>query len=149
METHGSEHVLNGHDEPAPCLVHIAPQMMPEAWPAIAPLLERACAESRGEFTINRILANLENWPVLAIVKGEAVQAVMVTCITQYEDKRVMDCLLASGDQAKEWPAVDEAFDAFARGFGCSVLRIPCARKGWAKTLSHWKIRGYVMERAI
>jgi hypothetical protein len=132
-----------------PVLVLIEPHMLQAGWPHIGPMLEQACADSRGQFNVATILANLENWPILGIVKGGKLQAVMVTCIVQLEGRRVLDCLLATGDQAKQWPAVDDAFDDFARQFGCSSVRIPCARKGWAKALPHWRIVGYVMEREI
>lgn len=143
------EHVLSDYRPIVPRLVHVALPMLREAWPHIEPHLIKACDESRGEFTPARILANLEHWDILAIIRGDAVQAVMVTCISQAGERRTLDCLLASGDNAKEWPLVDEQFDAFALAHGCTSVRIPCARKGWAKALPHWKIRGYVMEREI
>ena len=151
METHSPEHVLE-REAPAPFLVHIAPGIMQQAWPVIEPLLAKACDESRGEFTLRTILENLEHWPMLAIVSGDAVQAVMVTCITIRADgSRVLDCLLASGDHAADWPLVDEEFDDFARGFGCVAVRIPRARKGWLKALPHWKLTGQfvTLEREI
>ena len=147
MEESSAEQLLSAD---APRLVWIEPQQLPRVWPFIEPVLQKACSESRGEFSIQRIVANLENWPLLAIVREEGVQAVMVTCVTQMPDNtRVLDCLLAAGEAAKDWPLVDEEFDAFAKQFGCSRVRIPCARKGWLKTLPHWRIRGYVLEREI
>lgn len=116
--------------------------MMEQAWPHIEPLLTKACADSRGEFSIPLILANLEHWPILAIVSGDRVQAVMVTCVSQQPHRRVLDCLIASGDDAAAWPAVDDDFDKFARGYGCAGVRIPKARPGWVKHLPHWKITG-------
>lgn len=148
MEAVSTEHVLERQEAKA-FLLHISPSLMPQAWPVIEPILSKACEESRGQFTLEAILRNLEHWPILAIVRGDAVQAVMVTCITQQENGRVLDCLLAGGDSAKDWPEVDDEFDAFARGFGCVSVRIPCARKGWLKTLPHWKWVGVVLEREI
>ena len=146
METREPEQLL---EQDAPRLIWIEPQHLPSAWPHIEPVLQKACEESRGEFSIQRIMANLEHWPILAIVRGAEVQAVMVTCVTQLPTRRVLDCLLAAGEGARDWPAVDEEFDAFAKQFGCEAVRIPCARKGWLKTLPHWRIRGYVLEREI
>ena len=151
METSSTEQLLSEH-APAPFLIHIEPQMMPQAWPVIEPILAKACAESAGEFTLNRILQSLEHWPILAIVRGADVQAVMVTCISIRADgARVLDCLLASGDHASDWPLVDDEFDDFARGFGCVAVRIPRARKGWLKALPHWKLTGQfvTLEREI
>lgn len=144
METREPEQLLD-----APRLVWIEPQHLPSVWPLIEPILQKACEEARGEFSINAILANIEHWPILAIARGNDVQAVMVTCVTQLANKRVLDCLLAGGEGARDWPQVDDEFDAFARQLGCEAVRIPCARKGWLKTLPHYKIRGYVLERQI
>lgn len=156
METDSQEHVLNGHTAQAkPYLVALGINDLHHVWTAIEPMLVKACADSRGEFTVPQILHNMGLdtgevlWQLLAIVKADAVQAVMVVCITQTGERRVLDCLLASGDNAKEWPAVDDEFDAFARAHGCEGVRIPCARKGWLKALPHWKIRGYLLEREI
>jgi len=78
------------------------------------------------------------------------VQAVMVVAITQLDDgKRRLHCVLAGGERSGEWPEVDPEFDALARSWGCTSIRIGCARKGWAKKLPHWRIQGYVMERDI
>lgn len=113
-------------------------------------LVERACNESDGEITLNDVLANLEHWPILVLVRESKPQAVMVVAIVQRGDgQRRLDCLLASGHDAYEWPEVDDQLDAFAREFGCSSIRIPRARKGWLKVLKHWDLRGYVLDREI
>lgn len=133
-------------------LILIEPQYMPQAWEHIAPLLEKACAESRGEFSLNRILQNLEHWPIIAIVDGEAVRAVGVTCVTMREGRPPrFDILLASGDDAKVWPQVDDQLDELARAFGCVSVCIPYGRKGWTKTLPHWRLLGtfVMLEREI
>jgi len=125
-------------------------------WGHIEPLLRKACEVSEGEFTLAGVLHNLgvndgvEAWRLLAIEDGERVKAVMAVCITQRGDgSRSLDCLLASGDHAKEWPQVDDDFDAYAKRFGCSRVRIPRARKGWLRTLPHWRISGYFLERML
>lgn len=132
--------------------MHILPQQLPAVWEFIEPLLSKACAESRGEFTVHRVLENLEHWPIVAIVQGDEVQAVMVTCVTLRADgKLILDCLLAAGENAHEWPFVDGEFDQFARALGCTMVRIPRGRKGWLKTLPHWKLTGtfVTLEREI
>lgn len=139
----------------APYLVALGINDLPHVWSVVEPLLARGCEDSRGEFTVDAILAQMglhdgvERWRLLAIIREGVPQAVMVVCITQMPGGRVLDCLLAAGDDHKSWPLVDEDFDAFARKHGCTRLRIPCARKGWPRALPHWEIRGYVMEREL
>ena len=156
METDSQEHVLSDNYRPiVPELIAIGVNDLPVAWPHIEPMLRKACEESRGEFTVEQVLSEMglengvERWKLLAIIRDKTVQAVMVVCLTQNGERRSLDCLLASGDNAKEWPLVDEQFDAFALAHGCTSVRIPCARKGWAKALPHWRIVGYCMSREI
>ncbi len=150
METSGASELLS---EAQPLrLIAIEPQYLPQAWDHIAPFLEKACAESRGEFTLNRILANLEHWPIIAIAAGDEVRAVGVTCVTTREGRAPrLDILLASGEDAKVWPEVDDQLDALARALGCSSVCIPFGRKGWTKTLPHWRLVGtfVMLEREI
>lgn len=146
METSGTSELLNRDL----VLIHIKPQDLRQAWSVIEPLLQKACDETRGEIDMPTIIANLENWPILSIARDGAPMAVMVTCVTTRADgARTLECLVASGEDAREWPLVDDQFDAFAHALGCTRVRIPCARKGWLKRLGHWKMRGYVLERAI
>ena len=154
MEAHSEEHVLSRESELK--LIALSVNDLPRVWDLIEPELIRACEESRGEFTVPGILHNMglhdgiERWRLLALVRDDDVQAVMVVCVTLRGDgKRIMDCLLAGGENAGDWIKVDPEFDAFAKHNGCTAVRIPCARKGWAKKLPHWKIRGHVMEREI
>ena len=153
METHSEEHVLNGHSEPKTFLVSLGVNDLPNVWGAIEPVLSKACADSRGEFTIPGILHNMglndgvEMWRLLAIVRGDELQAVMVVCVTQLDDGCLsLDCLLAGGDRAKDWVKVDPEFDAFARQRGCRKVRIPRARTGWPQILPHWRITGVWLE---
>lgn len=139
----------------APYLVEISINDLPNVWGAIEPVLRKACEASREQFTVERVLAEMglhdgvERWKLLAIINGDDVQAVMAVCITLRGAERVLDCVLAGGDHAKEWPLVDDQFDELARDWGCASVRIPHARKGWAKSLPHWRVTGYVMEREV
>jgi len=148
-----SDHTLN--EAPERYLVSLGINDLPHVWKVLEPLLVKACEESRGEFSVPMILENMglntgvERWRIMAIIHHGSVQAAMVVCISQVGERRVLDCLLATGENAKEWPLVDDEFDAFAREYGCESVRIPCARKGWLKALPHWRMRGYVLEREI
>lgn len=139
----------------APTLHVVTVNDLPRVWDFIAPVLTKACADSQGEFTPEAILAamgvhdGVERMRLLVLERGD-VQAVMGVCVTARADgTRIMECVLAGGADAREWPDVDEQIDEIAREWGCTKLRIPCARKGWHKVLPHWKLVGYVMERSV
>lgn len=129
---------------------------LPTRWDSVEPLVERACAASHGEFTSEIVLFYLglfdgiERGKLFVLMREETPQAVMLVSIAQRIDgTRILECLLASGESARQWPAVDPVLDAYAADWGCSIIRVPCARKGWLKTLTHWAMRGYVLERAV
>ena len=148
METSSTEQLLER--DAGPALVQITPSMLRGTWDYVGPFLERICAESEGELTIARIAANLEHWPMLAILSGDQLQAVMLTYLSERDDgSRTLHCMGASGEDAGSWPQVDDQFDAIAKSLGCSRVRIDKARKGWLKTLPHWKWIGVVLEREI
>lgn len=152
MEAREPVELLSERPKPPLHLVYIEPKRLPTAWEHIAPLLEKACAESQGEFSLHTILANLEHWPIIAIVDMDGVRAVGVTCVTGREGRPPrLDILLASGEDAKVWPQVDDQLDVFARELGCSAVCIPRGRKGWAKTLPHWRLKGtfVMLERDV
>lgn len=142
-------------ETPQKRLVVIAPNDLPSWWPELEPMVKKACDESRGRFTLPMIFYQLglqdgiERWRMLAIDAGDRVQAFMCVAILQEGQDRVLSCVLAGGERAKEWPEVDPQFDELARAWGCVRHRIEFARKGWAKALPHWKTIGYVMEREV
>lgn len=142
--------------EAEPYLVHLHVNDLPKVWGAIEPVLRKACEDSRGMHTVENVLAQMglhdgvERWRLLAIIDHDQVQAVMVVRVEQQLDgKRRLHCMMAGGERSGDWPSVDPEFDALAREWGCTAVRIDCARKGWAKKLPHWSIIGYVMEREI
>lgn len=129
---------------------------MPRVWEQIEPLLARACEFSGGEFTPEIVLAGLglhdgvERLKLLALTDGDEITSLMVVTISQAPTgKRALDCLLTAGEDVRAWMPFEPAMDEWARSLGCASVRIPRGRKGWLKALSHWRVSGYVLERAI
>lgn len=126
------------------------------AWEQIAPLLQTACEFSNGEFTPEVVLAGMglhdgvERLKMLAIADGERITSIMVVCIgLAPSGKKSLECILTAGQDVKAWMPFEPMMDEWAREQGCVCVRIPRARKGWLKALSHWRIGGYVLEREL
>lgn len=157
MEASSAEHVLNGHAETRPNLELILLDLnqLPHVWDQVLPLLQRACDYSAGEFTPETVVMGMGpegSLRMLALVTDEGVHSIMIVTISIHPNGRKLDCLLTSGEDVDEWMPFEPRMDEWARSLGCIAVRIPRARKGWTRVLSHWaKLSGacYVLEREI
>lgn len=126
-------------------------------WEHVEPLLQAACEASHGEYTPERVLAEMgahdgiERLRMIGICDETRIIAAAWVSIVREDDALVMLHLLASGDDAAMWAGFDDDLDAWAASLGVSLHRIPRGRKGWAKRLPHWKLRGtfVTLERKI
>lgn len=123
---------------------------LPTLWPEIEPLLTEACSYSYGAYTpksvVDEIFAGRFRMIALA---DEHVRDVMVIAIGLFPSGlKVMECILASGEDLKAWLAYEDDLDDFARAEGCHELRLT-GRKGLPKMLPHWKLIGQMMARRL
>ena len=156
METHREEHVLSA---PKLRLALLTINDLPRVWEQVEPLLVRACEYSAGEMTPLWVLDGMGardgivRLHMLAIAdEDENVTSIMVVAVNIYPQGRKLDCILTSGENVEEWMPEEARMAAWARSQGCVAVRIPRARKGWTRVLSHWrKLSGatYVMELEI
>lgn len=146
---------------PAPDLrlTRLTANDLPHVWEQVRPLLERACEYSAGEFTPESVVDAMgardgTAWlHMLAIVRdARAVTSIMLVMVNNYPAGRKLDCVLVSGERVEEWMPFEPQMDAWARELGCVAVRIPRARKGWLRVLSHWARKSgdvCVMERDL
>ena len=130
---------------------------LPRLWPQVEPLLKRACDYSAGEMMPAMVIDGMGardgvvRLHMLAL-GGERVSSIMIVAVNVYPQGPKLDCLLTSGEGVDDWLPFEPQMDEWARSLGCVAVRIPRARKGWARVLNHWrKISGacYVLERDI
>jgi hypothetical protein len=124
-------------------------------WGEIAPLLEKAVAASGGITTLETELDELlslrkQCWVVVTDNGGkQVISAAGVTSLQQHPGGlSVANIEMLGGENMKTWFSLKGEFEKWAKAEGCNEVRM-FARKGWARELPDYKIRAYVMSKAI
>lgn len=121
-------------------------------WPVIGPLLEKAVEHSNGYTTIDYELGELKAlrkqlWAIVTEDRG--ISAAGVTSLLKTSTGLLIANIeLLGGDNMKAWFALKDQFETWATNEGCNEVRM-FARKGWARELPDYKIRSYVMSKAL
>lgn len=155
MEASSAEHVLERPSSPPQKdLAVLTLSDVARLQDQIMPLLERACEYSAGECVPDTVLHGLGmydgNVRMHMLAMGDAergITSIMICSVGVYPHKTPegmrlaykLDCLLTSGEDVKEWMPFEPRMDAWARSLGCVAVRIPRARRGWARLLTHWR----------
>jgi hypothetical protein len=122
---------------------HQAPEMtvsMPpfeklvRRWNEIAPLLEKATSRTLCYEPIDLlVMAATGHAGIWLCMRGEQLDAAIVTQVTVYPRRKVYEVLFGGGRNMKGWlEQAVEAFDRHARELGCSHVASSC-RPGWAR----------------
>jgi len=115
--------------------VRLPPQdELARRWHVIEPLLARATARSRCYEPIDVLRLAMAGQMMIWIVEREGkIVAVLVSKVTQYPRRRILEMLFAGGSRMKEWlPIAIPLFDQCARETGCDSIA-SVGRKGWAR----------------
>lgn len=124
---------------------------LPEAWPHIAHLVERACAYSHGAFTPESVVEGMRagQFFMLVLSGEDDVRGIMVATISTFgSGLRVLECVLVGGEDMDAWLQYEPEMDALARAHGCHRTRA-IVRKGMKRKLPHWKLIGEMLERDL
>jgi hypothetical protein len=112
----------------------ILPELVPEVWAGIEPLIASALEYANGENTTTDVRARILNgratlW--LMIEPEGPVRGVMVTEIIVYPQQRLADVCLLAGERQESWLSVaSDAAEAWGRQKGCAAV-IASGRRGW------------------
>ncbi len=139
-------------------LARVPPSQVMRFAPRYFDLLSKACEWSGGRFEPHATLkacaeedARLQLW-----IFGErgggvepSIDAIAVTAINSYlTGMKTLEVILVGGQGARDWLPFEDDLAAFALSQGCS--RLECfGRRGWAKTLPHWRPSYQLFERVI
>lgn len=119
-------------------------------WGEIAPMLERATSRTRCYEPIDLLLmAATGQAGIWLCMRGEQLDAVLVTQVTVYPRRRVLEMLFAGGDNMASWrKAAIDAMDKHARELGCT--HVACAgRPGWARAWGGEATGDIIMVRGV
>lgn len=123
---------------------------LPTLWADIESLLTEACSWSAGAFTPQSVVDAMMAGRLQMLALADArVRSIMVVSIELFPSGlKVLECLLTSGQDMKDWLPYEPELDDLAKGLGCARVRA-VGRKGLAKALPHWKMIGVMLERDI
>lgn len=131
-----------------PALFEIGVNDLPKAWPMLAPLIEKACAHSGGDFTPKGVVDGMfeGRFQLQALVQGAEPLAVMVTSIERAPSgETILFVNLVGGRGMEDWTPFQPQLLEAARSYGCTRLRA-IGRKGLTRKLPDWRLTGWIME---
>jgi hypothetical protein len=126
---------------PDPITVRLPPQdELARLWHKIEPLLAKATARSRCYEPIDVLRLTMavhlpieQRMMIWTVERGGEIVAVLVSKVTQYPRRRILEMLFAGGSRMREWlPIAIPLFDQCARETGCDSIA-SVGRKGWAR----------------
>jgi hypothetical protein len=130
-------------------IFQLPPETIETLWPSLRMKLNPAIERSRG--LINE--ANTRDkcasgmWQCWVAYHGTTLKAAVVTrIITAPSGRRVLDAILAGGDDRRLWQRpIVERLKGFMVEEGCQAFQL-LGRKGWERVYPEFKVEQIVME---
>ena len=125
-------------------------EVLARRWNEIEPLLrkstERTCCYEPVDLLI---LAGTGRVGIWLCMRGEAIDAVLVSQVTVYPRRKILEMLFAGGSNMAAWRDLAvQALDKHARELGCT--HVACAgRPGWARAWGGHPTGDIIMVREI
>lgn len=132
----------------------IAPDLIPEVWNRLEPMIRRSCEESQGMASVDQILGMLMNGDAVCMGVGEEGEPrlLIVATIVQYPQYRAVRIIALSGSKLRESMQHFSVLEDWALSQGAIEIEGWCkpavarmhARNG-AKpkvTIMSWDLRG-------
>lgn len=129
-------------------VVLLDPNKLPDHQEEIFPLIEKACSYSKGQFSLQGVVDGVLSgrYRMLAYLADDQVVSIAVLHVCQFDTGlRVMEILLASGEQLRDWRAFQPQVRAYAEQQGCGRFRM-IGREGLQRMLPDWKRVAVVLE---
>lgn len=125
-------------------------EVLAARWNEIEPMLrkstERTCCYEPVDLLI---MAGTGQAGIWLCMRGEAIDAVLVSQVTTYPRRKILEMLFAGGGNMRAWrDAAVRALDKHARAHGCT--HVACAgRPGWARAWGGHPTGDIIMVREI
>lgn len=122
------------------------------AWPLVEPLLARAAAWA-GETTDRVRLALIVQDAnlVVAVDDGQIVAACVTEIVITSRGEKRCNVWMVAGERLADWVEAIHQVEEWAKGLGCTSVRIDEGRNGWKRVLKPhgYRVRAVVMEKRI
>jgi len=127
-------------------IVSLSKQAAVDAWPVIAPILERATDCSRGRFSVADCKVRVEagDFAVLAAVDAnKQIVGALTAMIFTYPQMRVLEVVFLAGVDWAGWgQQMIETVDFVAQAAACRKIEFK-GRRGWGPVLAHAGYKEY------
>lgn len=80
---------------------------------------------------------------------GEDCEAAAITQLIERKSGRACHMIACGGRDMRNWLGVLDEIEAWAKSQGCNAMRIPQARKGWARMLPDYDTTGVILSKGI
>ncbi len=130
-------------------LIH--PNAVPEAWDAMAPFIEEACATCNGRYASEHIRhwAEIGDWQLWVVSDRDEVLSVTGTQIISYPTGlKSIAIRLCDGKERERWQHFLDDILTWGKGQGCT-LREGMFRIGWRRVLKDWTHTHEFMEGSL
>lgn len=124
-------------------------QYVAPIWEQVAPLIGRALARNRGEYTVDDIRRMIESRDMQLWVYGAGgkVRAAAVTEILSFPRRTVCNVVLCAGACRAGWRQAAARMEEWAKAQGCAEIKA-IGRRGWARAVG-WQELDTVTGKAL
>lgn len=139
------------HDFRDPCtqLVCVDPEQVRSIWPAVAPLLKQAAAEtglsSFATIEHDILLGTSLLWLAW---NGAMIEAAAATSLQQTDAGKVCVITACAGSGMTRWLPLIRGIETYAQAEGCCCVRI-FGRKGWARVLDGYRQTYAIIDKRL
>lgn len=126
----------------------IDPNDLPKLWDQLEPLVKKACDWSQGQFTPQSVVDGIlcGAYRLIAYMDCKDIVSIAVLSVSQFPTGlRILEVLLASGEQLRDWRSFQDQVAQYGKTNGCSKFRM-IGREGLQRMLPDWKRAAIVLE---
>ncbi len=108
-----------------------------EAWPDVAPIIEKAIQYTDGKYNLDDILKGVKSreLQLWTASREEKVTSAMVTKIVQYPQAKTLLMMIYAGEHTRNMTQFLQPIYAWAKELGCTDVNI-YGRAGWERVLN-------------
>lgn len=130
-------------------LICVPPDRLKQVWPKVSGLIHIAMKRG-GLGSFASVQDDVLNGDALLWVgfDGAEVNGACVSQITQTEWRKVCTIIACSGTDMNRWIGLIEQIEGYARGEGCSAMRI-IGRLGWQAVLTSYRPHRVVLQKDL
>ena len=131
-------------------LLGVDARAVPQAWPVVRPLIEKALEHGGGKWGLHDVLASLLDGSrqLWTVDDGKPIAAVVTEIRVYPTGAKAAVVFLAAGRRDADWLDWLETIKAWGRAGGCKWIELE-GRRGWQRALPDWSLDRIVMSKEL